>query len=289
MPGPKDIDGSVGVPTFYGAELRWQREQAGMTQQQLVEGSFYGYSHLSEIERGERRMPLDLAEHVDRALKTDGFFTRRCEDVRRARRRGHAPYFEQVLEVETKALSIEEWSSVLLPGVLQTEAYARAVVEATHPLESPDEVATKVNGRLSRARLLDGAPKQPLFWVIMHENVIRQPLLGAAEMAEQLAHIADSAQRRRIVPQVVPGNAGPHPFLTGMTAIMTFADAPALVYTEGLHSGEVIDDPALVAEYRRSYDLLRAFALSPGASLAMILSAAEDYRNGTQPPWLERG
>ncbi|SDL88910.1 Helix-turn-helix domain-containing protein [Streptomyces wuyuanensis] len=80
----KDIDGSAGVPTFYGKELRWQRERAELTLQQLVEGSFYGVSHLSEIERGERRMPAELAEHVDRMLKTDGFFKRRCEDVQRA-------------------------------------------------------------------------------------------------------------------------------------------------------------------------------------------------------------
>ncbi|MFE0761940.1 helix-turn-helix domain-containing protein [Streptomyces smyrnaeus] len=283
MPGPKDIDGSAGVPTFYGKELRWKREQAGLTQQQLVEGSFYGYSHLSEIERGERRMPPDLAAHVDDVLKTDGFFSRRCEDVRNARRRGHAWYFEKVLEVEKQALTIEEWSPSLLPGVLQTEAYARAVVEAALPLELPDEVATKVNGRLARAQLLEQDPKKPLFWAILHENLLRQPLLDPAGMAEQLAHIADLAQARRIVPQVLPLSAGPHPFMTGMTAIMTFADAPALVYTEGLHSGEVVDDPALVAEYRRSYDLLRAVALSPKASLAMILDAVEDYRDGKHP------
>jgi transcriptional regulator with XRE-family HTH domain len=92
MPGPKNIDGSASLPTFYGKELRWKREQAGLTQQKLVDGSFYGASHLSEIERGERRMPLDLARHVDQVLCTDGVFARRCEDVRKARRSGHANY-----------------------------------------------------------------------------------------------------------------------------------------------------------------------------------------------------
>lgn len=119
MPGPKDIDGSAGVPTFYGKELRWKREQAGLTQQALVKDSFYGFSHLSEIERGERRMPLDLAEHVDQVLGTDGFFSRRCEDVRRARRKGHAWYFEKVLETEHAAEAIEEWCPTLIPGLLK--------------------------------------------------------------------------------------------------------------------------------------------------------------------------
>jgi hypothetical protein len=71
-----------------------------------------------------------------------------------------------------------------------------------------------------------------------------------------------------------------HPFMMGMIRTMTFPDAPPVVYTEGLHSGQLIDYPALVKNYRRSYDLLRAAALPPDASLAMVERTAEDYRNG---------
>ncbi|MFD7442319.1 helix-turn-helix domain-containing protein [Streptomyces sp. NPDC059909] len=278
----KDIDGSAGVPTFYGKELRWKREEAGLTLQQLVEGSFYGPSHLSEIERGERRMPAELAEHVDRVLKTDGFFTRRCEDVRKARRRGHARYFERVLEAEKHAKTIEEWSPTLIPGLLQTEAYARAVVRATHPLALDEEVEEKASARMLRARLFEDDHKTPMYWSILPETLLRQPILLPAEMAEQLDRIAALAKRRRIVPQILPWNCGAHPFMLGTAKIMTFPDAPPLVYTEALHSGDTLDDPALVEEYRRSYDLLRAAALPPEASLALIEEAAEDYRNGKQ-------
>ncbi|MBO8200150.1 helix-turn-helix transcriptional regulator [Streptomyces smyrnaeus] len=280
MPGPKDIDGSAGVPTFYGKELRWKREQAGLTQQQLVEGSFYGYSHLSEIERGERRMPPDLAAHVDVVLKTDGFFSRRCEDVRRARRRGHAWYYEKALDAEKRADTIEVWGPNLLPGLLQTRAYAEAVVRATHPMETSDEVAIKVDARLARAELFEVDRKRPMYWVILHEALLRLPILPDAQMADQLEHIEELARRPRIVPQILPWNAGPHPFMMGTAMIMTFPDAPSMVYTESLHSGDTIDEPALVKEYRRSYDLLRAAALPPEASLAMIQAAAEDFRNG---------
>ncbi|WP_423835533.1 helix-turn-helix domain-containing protein [Streptomyces tubbatahanensis] len=273
----------MGVPTFYGAELRWQREQAGMTQQQLVEGSFYGYSHLSEIERGERRMPLDLAEHVDRVLKTDGFFTRRCEDVRKARLRGHAAYFAKVLEAEKQASTIEEWAPTVFPGLLQTEAYARAVVEATHPMEHAEQVEAKVKGRAARAQLLDGDHGKPTYWVILHEFALRQQVLPGEEMAYQLDHLAELALRRRIVLQVLPWNVGTHPFMLGTAMVMTFPDAPPLVYTESLHSGETIDDPGLVQQYRTSYDLLRAAASPPEASLAMVRKMAEEHRNGRQP------
>ncbi|MFH8471412.1 helix-turn-helix domain-containing protein [Streptomyces sp. NPDC018000] len=278
----KDIDGSASVPTFYGKELRWKREAAGLTLQQLVEGSFYGPSHLSEIERGQRRMPAELAEHVDRALGTDGFFQRRCEDVRKAKRRGHASYFERVLEAEKHAETIEEWCPTLIPGLLQTDAYARAVVRAAMPLAPDDEVEEKVTARLARARLFEDDHRTPMYWAILSESLLTQPVLPPEQAAEQLDRIAALARRRRIVPQILPWNCGPHPLMMGMAKIMAFPDAPPLVYLESQHSGDTIDDPALVEEYRRSYDLLRAAALPPEASLSLIEQAAEDHRNGKQ-------
>ncbi|WP_328918572.1 helix-turn-helix transcriptional regulator [Streptomyces jietaisiensis] len=287
MPRSKDIDGSMGVPTFYGKELRWKRESAGLSLEETVVGSFYGKSYLSDIERGERRMPLDLARHVDQLLTTDGFFERRCEDVRRARRTGHAQYFEQILEAEKHAKSIEEWCPGVFPGLLQTPAYARAVIRATHPLSLDEEVEPKVSGRMARAVLFEEDHHTPSYWVILHESLLLDPILPPQEMAEQLGNIVQLAERRRIVPQLLLRKCGPHPFMLGTAKIMTFSDAPPLVYTESLHSGDTIDDPALVAEYRKSYDRLRAVALSPEASLAMIKATAEGYRNGTQPDRLE--
>ncbi|MFF1407598.1 helix-turn-helix transcriptional regulator [Streptomyces sp. NPDC058294] len=283
----KDIDGSVSVPTFYGKELRWKREAAGMSLETFLEGSFYGKTYLSDIEHGERRMPVELARHADRVLGTDGFFERRCEDVRKARRGGHAAYFEKVLEAEKHAATIEEWCPMLFPGLLQTPAYARAVILAGLPLSTDAEVEEKVNARMARAELFDGNHRLPEYWVILHESLITDPLLAPHGMAEQLDRIVELVERRRITSQVLPRKCVAHPFMTGSAKIMAFADAPPLFYTEALHSGDTIDDPALVEDYRRSYDRLRAVALSPEASLAMIEAAAGDYRNGKQPNRVE--
>jgi transcriptional regulator with XRE-family HTH domain len=278
MPPRNDLDAAASVPAFYGAELRWKREQAGLTLQELTEGIFYSVAYLSQIEMGERRMPLDLAQHADRVLDTDGFFERRCEDARKARRSGHAEYFADVLEQEKHAQTIEQWGPTLVPGLLQTEAYARAVVLATHPLEQPEDVDAKVSARLERAAIFD-EPKQPEFWVVLGEQLIRHAIAEPGVMADQLEHIAALARRGRILTQVLPLNAGAHPFMVGTVTLMTFADAPPLAYTESLHSGQLIDDLSLVKRYRRSYDLLRAAALPPKASLAMIETAAEGFRD----------
>ncbi|MFG2111220.1 helix-turn-helix domain-containing protein [Streptomyces sp. NPDC048718] len=277
----KEIDGSAGVPQFYGKELRYKREEAGLTLERLVDGSFYGITILSEIEHGNRSMPIELARHVDRRLGTDGFFERRCDEAREARLKGHAPYFEEVLEAEKRALVIEEWCNVLIPGLLQTTAYARAVIHSTHPLDTPEEVQTKIEARLKRAKLFEN-PKVPEYWVVLHESLVRHPTLPPVEMAEQLDHIADLARRGRITLQILPWNTPTRPFMALPFKFMDFSEEPPFMYTEGPYHGQTIDDPALVKKYRKAYDRLRAAALPPEASLALIEQAAEDYRHGQQ-------
>jgi transcriptional regulator with XRE-family HTH domain len=283
----KDIDGSMSVPTFYGAELRWKREAAGLSLEALLEGSFFGKTYLSDIERGERRMPVELARHVDQVLGTDGFFERHCEDVRKARRGPHAAYFEKVLEAERHAESIEEWCPSTFPGLLQTAPYARALVRSAHPAAADEWVEEKVIARLARARLFDEDHSTPEYWAILHESLLTDPILPPQEMAEQLDRIVERAERRRIVPQIVPRKAGAYPLKAASIKIMTFPEAPPLVYIEASYSGDTIDDPALVKQYRKAYDRLRAVALSPDTSLDMIKAASEGYRNGKQPDRLE--
>ncbi len=232
-------------------------------------------------------MPSDLARHVDRVLGTDGFFERRCEDVRKARRGPHAAYFEKVLETERHAESIEEWCPSTFPGLLQTAPYARALVRAAHPQAVEEWVEEKVQARLARARLFEDDHTTPEYWAILHESLLLDPIVPPGEMAEQLGRVVELSERRRIVPQILPRTCGPHPFMVGTAKLMTFPDAPPLVYTESLHNGVTLDDPALVEEYRKSYDRLRAVALSPETSLARIEAAAGDYRNGKQPDRLE--
>ncbi|WP_309032940.1 helix-turn-helix domain-containing protein [Streptomyces alfalfae] len=283
----KDIDGSMSVPTFYGKELRWKREAAGLSLEGLLEGSFYGKSYLSDIEHGERRMPLDLARHVDRVLGTDQFFERHCEDVRRARRGPHAAYFEKVLEAERHAESIEEWCPSTFPGLLQTAAYARTLVRSAHPYARDEQVEEKVQARLARARLFEDDHAIPEYWAILHESLLLDPIVSPQQMAEQLEGIVELAERRRITPQIVPRKCGAYPLMASPITVMTFPDAPPLLYIEASYSGDTIDDPALVQQYRKAYDRLRAAALSPKASLARIKAAAGDYRHGEQPDRLE--
>lgn len=268
----------MSVPCFYGAELRWKREAAGLTLEQLAEGSFRGISFLSQIERGERRMPLDLARHVDQRLGTDGFFERRCEDVAKARQTGHPLYFADVPDLEKQAETLEEWGPHVIPGLLQTEAYVRGLIRYGAPLTPPATVEERVHARLVRAELWKRADR-PAYWGILREATIRNTPLQPAVMAEQLEHVLGVVSSTQSVLQVVPETTVWNPLMHGMVKIMTFADAPPLVWTEGNFNGAIIDYPAAVKEYRRRYDLLRAVALSPEASLTLIEEAARTYKD----------
>ncbi|MFJ1616709.1 helix-turn-helix domain-containing protein [Streptomyces sp. NPDC088251] len=275
----KEIDGSAGVPQFYGKELRFKREEAGLTLEKLVDGSFYGITYLSEIEHGHRRMPKDLAQHVDRVLATDGFFQRRCEDVRKAKQGAHAAFFAPVAEAEKRARTIDQWSGTLIPGLLQTSSYAHAVIHSTHALSTQEESGARIEARMQRARLFNN-PKKPEYWVVLHESLVRNSIIPPAEMAEQLDHIAALVGRGRIVVQILPWNGPAHPLTELPLLFMDFDDEPPLLYTEGPYHGQTIDDPSLVMRYRKAYDRLRAAALPPEVSLDLIKKAAEEYRHG---------
>ncbi|MGN9759356.1 helix-turn-helix domain-containing protein [Streptomyces sp. SD31] len=281
MPAKKDPDASTSVPCFYGAELRFKREQAGLTLEQLVEGSFRGISFLSQIERGERGMPMDFARHADLRLGTDGFFERRCEDAAKARRVGHAWYYADVPDMEKQAQTLEEWAPNVVPGLLQTGAYMRGLIRYEAPEMPPEVVEERVRARMARAELWKRG-ERPTYWGILRESVIRETPLPPAAMAEQVEHILDVIRSTQGILQIVPETTPWHPLRNGMAKIMTFVDAPPLVYTEGDFTGQIVDYPAHVKEYRRKYDLLRAVALSPEASLALMEDAVRTYRDEAQ-------
>lgn len=273
MTQPRHLDPYTSPRAFYGAELRRLREAAGLSQEQLGERIFCSGTYVGQFESATRRPQRDLSKLLDEVLGSGGHFQRLCELARQSK---HAEYFADAAELEKLAKTISEYAPMLVPGLLQTEAYARALIRATLPLASQEEVDGYVRARMDRQRLLDH-PTTPQLWAVLHETVLRVPMGGASVMREQLRHIAGLARARRLLVQVLPFAATAHALLNGMASLMTFCDAPPVVYTEGSHIGQLIDETALVARYQASYDLARAAALSPAASLKLIESVAEDY------------
>ncbi|MET8678110.1 helix-turn-helix transcriptional regulator [Streptomyces sp. NPDC004647] len=269
---PKNHDPSL-PRAFYGAELRRLREAAGMSQDKLGEQLFCSGAYIGQIEAAAQKPQLEVAERLDRVLNTDGSLARMCRVVNRSR---HPEYFAEAADLESGAETISEYGPMVVPGLLQTEAYARALTRAAHPFAPQEEVEGHVAARLDRARILDD-PTGPELWVILHEAALQVQVGGCAAIREQLAHIVDSACSNRALVQVLPDSAGAHAFVNGMVSLMTFTDSPPVAYVEGAHIGQLVDDAEVVARYQRSFDLVRAAALSPEASLTLIEMAAEEH------------
>ncbi|MDK1473068.1 helix-turn-helix transcriptional regulator [Streptomyces sp. 549] len=279
MPAPKKLDPGSSPRALLGAELRFQREQAGLSQEELGRPLFVSGSFIGQLEAGTRRMQPEYATRLDDTLNTGGFFARNCAAATTSR---YPDHFAEAAEAEAVAQSIKEYAPLLIPGLLQTEGYARAVFRAYQPTAPEETIDELVAARLERAAILNH-PTQPLLWVVLDENVLRRVVGCASTMADSLNAVCRLVQQHRIIVQVLPFSAGAHPALGGGLKVMDFSDAAPLVYVEGLGTGKLIDDPSLVTRYRLSYDLLGAAALSPKASLTLIASVAEEYAHEDSP------
>ncbi|MGA5357598.1 helix-turn-helix domain-containing protein [Streptomyces purpurascens] len=260
---------------FFGTELKRRREDAGITQVELGSRVFVSGGYIGQFEQAIRKPQLDVAQRIDGVLQTDGIFERLCRKLIDDKR--YADYFAKAAELEAQATKICEFAPALVPGLLQTPAYARAVTLAMNPFAPDESIDEKVSGRMERARILKDATR-PVYWVILHENVLRIPVGGPTVMAAQLEHVVTLARERTVMVQVLPYTAGAYAVMTGDLRLMEFEDAPPTAYTEAVYSGTLLDDPAVVKHVQSAYDLLRAAALPPEASLDLIESAAEDFR-----------
>ncbi|MFJ5829776.1 Scr1 family TA system antitoxin-like transcriptional regulator [Streptomyces sp. NPDC093089] len=260
---------------FFGELLEERRETAGLSQEKLGGLVFVSGGYIGLFEQGIRKPQLDVAERIDRFLQTGGIFERTVRKL--IDTSPYASYFHAVAELETVATRICEFAPTVVPGLMQTPEYARAVTVATHAFAAEEFIEEKVSARVGRAAILRGTTR-PEYWAVLHENAVLTPAGGPLVMAATLEHIATLARERRALVTVLPRSVGAHAYMTGSLKLMEFDDQPPTAYAEKAFSGTLIDDPTVVKQAQRAYDLLRVATLSPEASLNLIESAAEDYR-----------
>jgi len=274
MTQPKQLD-PVSMAEFYGAELRRRREDAGLTQGGLGELVYCSGPYVGQMETAIRRPQLDLSERIDGVLGADGFFRRLCVAILKSSK--FADYFAAAAELERRARTICDFATMVVPGLLQTEAYTRALIRSARPLVDQEEIERHVGARQERARALLKDSVDPELWFVIHEAALQVPVGGNEVMRGQLEHIAEVSRSHQAIVQVMPFSGGVNPLMYGSVRLMTFAEEPCVAYTESPHSGQLIEDPAVVANIARSYDLARAAALSVEASLAFIGRLGEGF------------
>ncbi|WP_129843413.1 helix-turn-helix transcriptional regulator [Streptomyces sp. RFCAC02] len=258
-----------------GANVRRVRVGRRMTQKGLSSATGYSESYISQVESGQLVPSLKFVQGCDTAFETHGLFA----DLLKQLEEGDAPsWFLPYLQLERRASRILDYSPNLIMGVLQTEAYARAVFEAAHPREEPQVIDGKVEARLRR-RVVFQRAKPPELWVILHEGCLRTVVGGPTVMAEQLAYLLEASISPWIDLQVLPFSAGVVAEHLMPYTLLALSDRPAVMYSDGPRGGRVYDSAETVAWSFDNYDRLRANALSLNRSRSLIESLLKELHD----------
>jgi transcriptional regulator with XRE-family HTH domain len=270
MAASRDSDESA--QALFADELRAARIKIGWSRDELGAQINYSGSLVGMIESMSRAPSLDFARRCDGAFGAPGTLERMQEHMRAA---PLPAWFRPFVQHEASAVALRTFQLALLPGLLQTADYARALL-STRMGAGDDEVDRQVAARLERQVILD-RDDPPLFWVVIDELVLRRPVGGRAVMRVQMEHLVEMARRPNVLIQVIPLSAGAHEGVNGSFVIADFADAPSIVYLETALTGLIIERAEDVAAVALTYETLRAEALPRAASLALLEEVAKTW------------
>ncbi|MEU3546949.1 helix-turn-helix transcriptional regulator [Streptomyces longwoodensis] len=274
MANIRELDPSASPLDYFGYELRRKREAAGMRLADLGSVIFCTGSLVGQIETAKKVPTREFAERADAALMTDGFFSRLVGLVLRSQL---PTWFQAYADMEAKATYISTYQCQLVYGLLQTQAYARAVLS----VEQADRLDQMVAARMERQRILQ-REHPPVLWTVLDEAALYREIGGPGVMREQLAHLLSLFGRPWLELQVLPFSVGQHSSTMGSFNLLRFDDHPDIHYAESYDQGHMTANPAVIRERSVGYARLQAEALSPRDSAALIARVMEE-RYGKQP------
>ncbi|MFW6691935.1 helix-turn-helix domain-containing protein [Streptomyces sp. MAR4 CNX-425] len=269
---PRELTPDRSARHLFGAKMRAHRMRAGMSLEALNDVVNISRSHLSRIETADAMPPPDLPPRLDAAFGTDGIFQ---ELYQLAAREIHPDQFKRRMELEARAEVIGEYGGQIVPGLLQTEGYARAQFTLANPWAPDDKIEELVTARLSRKSALSSGTLKD-YSAVLDEAALRRGFGGAEVMRGQLTHLAELTHTQTTMVQVVPFTVGGHALAGGTLTLMTSDTGARIAYEESITTGTLTEEKESVLERQRVYDLLRASALSPTDSAAFIRSVMEE-------------
>jgi transcriptional regulator with XRE-family HTH domain len=267
------------------SELRRLRDEARLTGEDVGERLGWSAAKISRIETARIAVtPSDLARLLD-VYEVSGQRRERLTGLGRSSgERGWwdayadtlGPEYATLIALEEQAERVRWYTPQTVPGLLQTEEYAREVIRSTLLVTPPGEIERRVQVRMTTQGVL--VKDEPLrLSVVLDEAALLRQVGDGAVMREQLQHLAEAAGRPNIELQVLANSAGAHPALSGEFAILEFPEliAPNVVYLEQMTSNVYVEQEAEVFRYNLAYEGLRGLALEPGESKDLIVRLAE--------------
>ncbi|RPK49317.1 hypothetical protein EES39_07965 [Streptomyces sp. ADI92-24] len=269
---PADSDGTAHLFRALGRQIKVLRENAGMSQRDLGLAAHCGEDLISAMERGVRTPQPDFLARADQVLDAGGVLVAATEEVRDALTRSrtrHPDWFRDYARVEAEAVALHEYSAQVVPGLLQTEAYARAMFTQRRPLLNEETIERRVADRLARQQIFERWPA-PTFSYVLEETLLRRPIGGWSVHADQLQQLLRVGRLRTVEIQVMPTDREEHPAIDGTFTLITPKGRSQAAYTELYGHPRLITEPEQVRVFSERYGIIRAQALTPRESLTLI-------------------
>ncbi|MGP3952965.1 helix-turn-helix domain-containing protein [Streptomyces sp. 7N604] len=250
-----------------GALVAQFRRAARLTQRELAERLCLHEETIASIEQGRRPLKLDLAEDLDRILETKGALAVAVENMPEVDK---VPVWaEEYIDHEREAIALSWYENQVVPGLLQTERYARAVFRSRVPLLSEEEIEQRVATRIERQDILHRKVPPNVSFVVS-EAALMDRLGGEDVYKEQLQHLRECADLPGLSLQIMPFGQETHAGLNGPFILLETPDHDLLVYTETQRGSQLVSDPDEVSILAQKYAMLRTQALNPAETKALL-------------------
>lgn len=251
----------------YGKLVKLFRERAGLTQQQLADAVGYSYEQVSSIERARRPAKAAFTVAAERVLDAGGALQALQEQVDLAKL---PAFFQDFALLETEAVSRFSYDPLLVPGLLQTEDYAQALISAHFPPLDDETVDERVTARLARQSLLTRTSPPIVFVFIIEEAALHRAVGGTRVISRQLDKLVECTGMRNVEIQIMPTQRAAHSGLNGPMVLLETAERRQFVYVEAQDVVSVRSDRNEVSEFWLRYGMLRTQALSTEESARLI-------------------
>nr|WP_202423500.1 helix-turn-helix transcriptional regulator [Nocardiopsis alba] len=260
-----------------GHVIKRVRTRSGAKQKDLASALNVVPSTLSSWESGTRAMSEETARKIDQQLDSPGV-------VHRAWRGAHEEaavpsWYPEVEQLEQMITELREYQSQVIPGLIQTEAYARAANRDTSPGVSDGELEKMVKARMRRQLILEDTP--PLIYMVLEATAVTRVIGNRRILAGQLERVLRLMEKRVVRLQVVPPNPGTHPGASGPFRVYSFADKPMVASAEYQQGEILMDDSRKVQSCLAVFSAVQAEALSPGQSAEYIRKIKEELDEHT--------
>ncbi len=260
----------------FGGMVRYYREKAGLGRTEAARLICKSASLLQAIELGQRTATLEVTRDLETALHAEGALVQlRDEMAESLGYQAFPAWFQDWALKEAEATTLRWYEPLIVPGLLQTEDYARAIF-ATRFRITEDEIEELAAARMKRQEAL-AREYPPTFRVVLDEAVLHRQVGTRHSMCEQMNRLAGAARQPHIAIEVIPADACAHIGLTGAFAIADFEDTPSVGYVESALRGFPVEDAKDVEALVVIWDTLRGEALPRPASLGLLEEAAKSW------------